>query len=166
MAINVLHGWGVLDDSSAATYRELADQRHATVHYDPVVPAASREPALTAVKAVQSIVGIIFAPLGGPPRFIAGIEGASFIALEAEQQPLIARILIPRSVLLSPAHRLYPDPNNLGTWTVVDDGDYDPTPLTDEEFAAALPAGIAAMHPEFNTSDNTPDPDVDSADDD
>jgi hypothetical protein len=37
----------------------------------------------------------------------------------------------------------------------VDDSDYDPTPLTDERFAAAFPAGIAAMHPEFNTDDTT-----------
>jgi hypothetical protein len=162
MAIDVLHGWGVLDDGSATTYRELAEQRHATIHYDAAVPAASREPALAAVMAVQSIVGVIFAPLGGPPRFIAGTEGASFIALDAEQQPLIARIVIPRSVLLSPAHRMYPDSSNVNTWTVVDDRDYDPTPLTDEEFAAALPASIAAMHPEFTTNDNAQTPDSES----
>jgi hypothetical protein len=33
-------------------------------------------------------------------------------------------------------------------WTVVDDADYDPTPLTDDEFALASPAGMAAMQVE------------------
>jgi hypothetical protein len=153
-AVGVLSGWGVLTAEVAANYRKLEEQRHASIHFDPDVPATAREPALAAILAVQTIIASIFAPLGGPPTYISGTPGASFIARAAEETPLIKRLFIPRSALLSPAHRLYPsvDGNILAT-AIVDDADYDTTPLTDEEFAAALPAGTAAMHPEWTADE-------------
>lgn len=67
---------------------------------------------------------------------------------------MIRRLLIPRSALVSPAHRLYPSTDgNVFAMAIVDDADYDPSPLTDEEFAAALPAGTSAMHPEMSTGE-------------
>lgn len=69
--------------------------------------------------------------------------------MEAETNPLIKRIFIPRSALLSPAHRFYPAVEGAHiTMNVIDDVEYDPRPLTDDEFAAALPAGAALMKPE------------------
>lgn len=67
-AIGVLSGWGVLTTEVAATYRELEEQRHASIHFDPDVPATAREPALAAVMAVQTIIAAIFAPLEGRQR--------------------------------------------------------------------------------------------------
>lgn len=76
-AIDVLHGWGVLTDDVAETYRELEKQRHAAVHYDPNVSATARGPALTAIRDVQNIIEQVFNPHGGPPTFVAGTPGAS-----------------------------------------------------------------------------------------
>jgi len=67
--------------------------------------------------------------------------------LAVEQEPLIKRVFLPRSALLSPAHRFYiRQTANGDERDIIDDANYDPTPLTDEEFAAALPAGVASMH--------------------
>jgi hypothetical protein len=148
--IDVLHGWGVLPDPVAVEYRQLKSLRDDAVHFVATVPAGQREPALAALKLIQSIIQEVFSPLGGPPRYIGGTAGASFIALEAEAEPFVRRILLPRSALLSPAHRFYPGSSTDGLeWTVVDDADYDPTPLTDDEFVAAIPGGTEAMHPEL-----------------
>lgn len=153
-AIDVLRGWGVFTDEVATTYRKLEEKRHASIHFDPKVPATARQPALTAILAVQTIIAEIFAPLGGPPTYIPGTSGASFIALAAEDTPLVKRLFIPRSALLSPAHRLYPSVDgNAFTTTIIDDADYDAAPLTDEEFAAALPTGMATMHPEWGANE-------------
>jgi hypothetical protein len=148
-AITVLHGWGVLTDELAEKYRQLEGLRHQAVHYTPSVAAAEREPALTALRLLQEIIEGIFSPLGGPPHYIEDTPGASFFALEAEQLPLIKRVFLPRAVLVSPAHRLdfRPEGDRI-VMDVYDDADYDPRPLSDAEFAAALTAGIASMHPE------------------
>lgn len=149
-ALEVLHGWGVLSEALLKTYRELETQRHASIHFDPSVTAGERAPALKALRLAQEIVEGVFSPFGGPPRFIAGISGGSFISLAAEQTPIVRRVFLPRSALLSPAHRMYPSGTPQGSeWMIVDHADYDPTPLTDEEFATALPGGVVSMHPEL-----------------
>ncbi len=145
-AVEVLQGWGVLSDALAATYNELGGQRHAAVHFDPAVGAGLREPALLTLHLVQDIVEGVFSPHGGPPRFIAEVHGGSFLSLAAELTPIVRRVFVPRSALVSPAHRLVAAESSEATeWTILDDADYDATPLTDEGFAAALPSGIAAM---------------------
>lgn len=123
--MDVLHGWSVLTDEVARTFRAIEQQRHASIHFDPDVPATVRDPALAAILAVQTIIAAIFVPLGGLPTYIPGMPGASFIALAAEDTPLTRGLFIPRSALLSPAHRLYPsaDGNSL-TMVIVDDADY------------------------------------------
>jgi len=147
-AIQVLHGWGVLTDALAEKYRELETWRHASVHYDPHITAGEQEPALQALKLIQEIIEGLFSPHGGPPMYIADTPGASFFSLEAEKIPLVKRVFLPRSALLSPAHLMLPHQKAEGiVWEIVDDADYDPTPLSDEEFAAAFPAGIASMNP-------------------
>jgi hypothetical protein len=156
--IEVLHGWGVLTDELEAKYQQLQQQRHESVHFKPGVDVAAREPALAALKLLQEIIEGIFVPHGGPPRYIENISGGDFFSLEAEQEPLIKRIFLPRSALLSPAHRfnIRPDGGEV-VWEAFDDADYDPTPLTDAEFAAALPAGVASVHPEFQQPDSQKD---------
>ncbi|MDX6542351.1 MAG: hypothetical protein QOI71_3961 [Gaiellales bacterium] len=145
-SIEVLHGWGVLSDALAETYTQLESQRHTAVHFDSTVTADEREPALLALGQLQGIVEGVFSPSGGPPRFIAGIPGFSFLSRGAEQTPIVRRVFLPNSALLSPAHIMSPsEPTEPSEWTIVDDADYDPTPLTDEEFARALPSGHAAM---------------------
>ena len=147
-AIEVLRGWGLLPEAVDEAYAELKMRRDASVHCDPVVRAGEREPALEALHLAQEIVAGMFAPIGGPPRFIAGVAGGSFLSLEAEQDPIVKRVFLPRSALLSPAHRMLPSETPVSIeWTIIDDPDYAPATLTDDEFAAALPAGIASMQP-------------------
>jgi hypothetical protein len=136
--IDVLEGWGILEQKVADIYRELERRRHAAVHFDPSLKAASRESALLALLALQQIVEHIFEPHGGPPRYIAGIGGASYIALEAEKEPLVRRIFLPNCALVSPVHRLEADESVPGEWRIYDDPDYPSDPLTDEQFAERL----------------------------
>ena len=104
--ISVLEGWGILDKQVADIYRELESRRHAAVHFDPGLTAAGRDSALAALVALQEIVEHVFEPHSGPPRYIANIDGASYIASAAEQEPLVQRIFLPNCALVSPAHRL------------------------------------------------------------
>jgi len=146
-AVAVLLGWNVLTGDSAAAFTELGQLRHRAVHFDDSLDVGDRDVALSAVRLVQDAVGQVFSPLGGPPTFIAGTCGASFFARNAEAIPLIKRVFLPRSALLSPAHRMHPQASPTGAeWVIVDDADYPAAALTDTDFAAALPAGIASMH--------------------
>lgn len=155
-AVEVLRGWGVLSDGLAANFRDLEAQRHRSVHYNEALAAAEREPALQAVQLVQKIIAGLFTPHGGPPTYIRDTPGASFFSLQAEDVPLVKRVFLPHSALLSPAHRMYPNTTPSGyEWIIVDNSDYDPTPLTNEQFAAALPAGIASMHEDLGWTAET-----------
>jgi hypothetical protein len=148
-SIEVLRGWGVLTDDLTHRYLDLERQRHAAVHFDPAVSAGTREPALQALRLIQEIIEGVFAPHGGPPRFIANIPGASFFSLASEELPIVKRIFLPRSALLSPAHRMFVRQTAEGiAWEIYDDAEYDPTDLSDAGFAEAIPAGVASMHPE------------------
>jgi hypothetical protein len=140
--IGVLHDWGVLDEETGDTYRKLERLRHTAIHYDPSLSAGGREPALAALRAIQQIVERVFEPHGGPPRFIADTAGSSYIALEAENEPLIQRIFVPHCALVSPAHRLEWQGAVQDEWAIYDDSDYPGEPLTDEEFAERLRATV------------------------
>lgn len=139
-AVAVLHGWGVLDVPTRDIYLELEALRHASVHFDPTIDATSKEPALRAIRHIQTIVASLFPAAGGPPFFISGTVGASFFARSAEAIPLIRRIFLPRSALVSPHHGMHPEPSPTGgvIVRVLDDVDYSPAPLTDSEFTSAL----------------------------
>ena len=136
--IDVLHGWTVLDDEVAATYHNLEMLRHAAVHFDPALPAEGREPALEALLALQEIVASVFEPHGGPPRYIAETPGAAYLSLDAEAEPLIKRIFLPHSALVSPTHRLEWSDEDSDEWIVYDDCVHPCAPLTDGEFAERL----------------------------
>lgn len=138
--IGVLHGWGVLDEETSDTYRQLEELRHTAIHYDPSLSAGGREPALAALRAIQQIVEQVFDPHGGPPRYIADTPGSSYIALEAENEPLIQRIFLPHCALVSPAHRFEWQGAVRDEWVIYDDSDYPGEPLTDQEFAERLRA--------------------------
>lgn len=141
MLIGVLHGWDVLDDEVAVTYRDLEELRHGAVHFDRDLPAAGRQPALDALLALQAIVERVFEPRGGPPRFIADTPGDTYIALEAETEPLVRRVFLPHCALVSPDHRLERDATD--SWIVLDNPNYPSTSLSDEEFAQHLGAVAA-----------------------
>jgi hypothetical protein len=136
--IDVLQGWAVFDGETADVYRELEQRRHAAVHFDPSLSAAGRESALAALLALQQIVERVFEPHGGPPRYITGTPGISYLTLAAEQEPLIRRIFLPNCALVSPANRLEADDSAPGGWCIYDDPDYPCDPLTDEQFAERL----------------------------
>lgn len=141
--IGVLQGWGILDEQVAGIYRELERRRHVAVHFNPEVSAAGRDSALAALLALQEIVENVFEPHGGPPRYIADIDGASYLTLQAEREPLVQRIFIPNCALVSPAHRLEVDESAPGGWRVYDNPNYPGDLLTDEQFAERI-RGIPA----------------------
>lgn len=130
--ISVLHGWGVLSEPVADTYRTLEQLRHAAIHFEPELQAAEREPALTALLAIQEIVTHVFEPHGRPPRFIR--DSGVYFARAAEDDPLVKRIFLPHCALVSPNHAMEPDEDRSGGWIVMDDVDYPEGPLSDEEF--------------------------------
>lgn len=136
--ITVLHRWGVFSEQTAEVYRRLEEYRHQAVHFDAELKASEREPALTALLALQEIVEQVFASHGGPPRYIADTPGVPYLALQAEQEPLVRRILVPNCVLVSPAHYAEPDPSSPTGWAVYDDPNYACDPLTDAEFASRV----------------------------
>jgi hypothetical protein len=138
--IGVLHDWGVLDEETGDTYRQLEQLRHTAIHYDPSLSAGGRDPALAALRALQQIVERVFEPHGGPPRFIADTVGSSYIALEAENEPLVRRVFLPHCALVSPVHRFEWQGALRDEWAIYDDSDYPGAPLTDEEFAERLRA--------------------------
>lgn len=142
--IRVLQDCGVLGDGLARDYLRLGRLRNAAVHYRPRLKTEAREQALEAVMVLQRVVGGLFTPLGGPPLFIEGVTGASFLARASEDLPLVRRYYLPNSVLVSPAYELRPDPTR-AEFVCLDDADYGSPQgcrdMTDEEFADALRGG-------------------------
>jgi hypothetical protein len=136
--ITVLHGWGVFSDQTAEVFRRLEEDRHQAIHFNADLEASEPAPALMSLLALQEIVEQVFGYHGDPPRYIADTPGMSYIALEAEQEPLIRRVFIPNCVLVSPAHYAEHDPSSSTGWVVYDDLDYACDPLTDAEFAARV----------------------------
>jgi len=136
--IDVLHGWGVLDDETAVLYRQIEQQRHASVHFNRDLLPARREPALEALQVIQRIIEAVLAPHGGPPRWIANTPGNSYLGLQAEAEPIVQRIFIPRCALVSPGHRLQYHENGAPEWLAFDDLDRRCEPLSDEQFAQRL----------------------------
>jgi hypothetical protein len=140
-AIRVLREWGVLTDSLADDYLRLGRLRNAAVHYRPRVEAVARENALEAVLLLQRLVEGLFTPLGGPPLFIDGITGSSFLARAPEDLPLVRRYYLPNAVLVSPRYDVRPG-DRPGLFLYYDDADYGGPDrcdgMTDEQFADAL----------------------------
>lgn len=145
-AIRVLRDWGVLTEGLAGDYQRLGRLRNAAVHYRPRLEAAARDAALEAVLMLQRLVEGLFTPLGGPPLFIDGITGASFLTRTSEDLPLVRRYYLPNAVLVSPRYEVRPGPQ-LGQFAYFDDADYRGPggclDMTDQDFAAALASGAA-----------------------
>ena len=137
LCIEALFEWGVIDDPLATKFNDLRKFRNRSVHYGKhLVGSDARDDALKAVLLVQGIVQDLFRPHGGPPQFIAGVTGHSFLALDSEGQPFIREFILPASVLVSPNFRMVFN-DEMGWFDVFDDDTYEdefPT-LTDAEFA-------------------------------
>ena len=123
IAIKVLKEWNVLPPRTASTYLKLATLRNEAIHYRRQLDSGARRHALEAIHLLQDVVQDVFNPLGGPPIFIAGVAGASFISLEAERLPLVRRFFIPASFLVSPRHSIEPLSDGTG-FIFYDDLDY------------------------------------------
>lgn len=138
-AIRALTAWQVLDQDNAKKYRSLAKLRNDAVHYRRDIEARARSATLEAMELLTHIINHIFAPIGGPPRFIAGTAGNSFLTIASESHPLVQKYFIPSSVLVSPDFEFRNsilevwDEQDYGAIHSVDD-------LTDEEFVAHLPS--------------------------
>jgi hypothetical protein len=137
VCIEALVEWGVVDDPLATKFNDLRKFRNRSVHYGKhLVGSDARNDALHAVLLVQEIVQGLFNPHGGPPKFIGGVTGHSFLALASEDEPFIREFILPASVLVSPHYRMEFN-NSTGWFDVFDDDTYQdefPT-LTDDEFA-------------------------------
>jgi hypothetical protein len=135
-----LAGWGVLSDDLVDDFAQLGKLRHRAVHYNPGLDNTdARDAALTAVRLMQDIIEKLFKPLGGPPRFIDGTTGHTYLSLEAETNPFIRYFYLPASVLVSPRFEMRPIQREDGSmwFDVHDDGEYQVTysTLDDAEFA-------------------------------
>lgn len=151
--ITALVGWNVLDDQTATQFNDLRKLRNANVHYGAhLVGTDGREQALDAVLLIQNIIEALFAPHGGPPRFIADVSGYSFLALDAEKDPFVHRFLIPAAVLLSPNFRMTHNPQ-VDWFDVYDDTTYQDeySTLDDAEFADHL---SRPRRPPLNTQES------------
>lgn len=139
--LTALRDWGVIDHDVQEEFRKLGELRNQASHFDPRLPldgTDARDAALDAVSLVQSIVGSIFAPHGGPPVYIADIPGQSFIALEREADPLIKHFFVPVCALVSPNHEWRHVGNGAGE-TFDDETYHERYPsLSDSDFAAHL----------------------------
>ena len=138
-AIRVLTSWKLLTEDAKSAYKKLAGIRVKAVHYlSPDLSHSAREDALHAIFLVQKIIEELFSPIGGPPRFISGTQGASFISTEFEATPFFQYFFKPACVLVSPSHELRPglEPKS---FIAYDDVDYGMTEvgvaLSDQEFA-------------------------------
>jgi hypothetical protein len=132
----------------AEKFRRLNHMRNRAIHYgERLNNSDARQDALAAVLLIQEIVERLFAPMGGPPIFIPGTTGHSFIGRASENIPLVKEFYLPACVLVSPKFKMRPAA--LGLFEVFDDDTYqDRFPeLSDEEFAghySCLPSDAAA----------------------
>ncbi|MCV7060072.1 hypothetical protein H7I76_05310 [Mycolicibacterium vaccae] len=136
--LTALSGWGVVGADVRKKFEDLCDLRNKASHYDSRLTldgTDARPEALEAVRLAQSIISSIFAPHGGPPVYIDGIVGQSFIAREREDDPLIKHFFIPASVLVSPQHEWHHVGDGAGV--MLDDADlpFRHPELSDVEFA-------------------------------
>lgn len=156
---DALAGWGVLSDHLVDDFVRLGRLRHRAVHYNPGLDNTdARDAAMAAVRLMQDIIQKLFPPLGGPPRFIEGTSGHSYLSLGVETQPLIKHFYLPASVLVSPRFQMLPMTEEDGSswFDVHDDGEYQlryPT-LSDAQFADHC-NDIGRFWPEW--SDRPPD---------
>lgn len=97
-----LGGWGVLDDETAKSCQKFAKLRKCVVHYRSDRNLDARTSALEAMGYLGVLISHIFSPHGSPPRYIAGTTGHSFLALAAENEPVVRHYFIPAAVLVSP----------------------------------------------------------------
>ena len=134
--IKALVGWGVLDEQAATEFYALSKLRHSSIHYNRHLNGKdARDEALKAVRALQDLISALFPPLGGPPRFIAGTSGHTFISSKAEGHAFVREFILPSCVLVSPHFEMRPTSG--GWFEVWDDDSYQEEfpDLTDEEFA-------------------------------
>jgi hypothetical protein len=134
--ITALEAWGVLDGKIAERFRKLHRLRNRAIHYgEHLNNSNARQDALTSILMIQEIVERLFAAMGGPPTFIPGTAGHSFIGRENENIPLVRKFYLPACVLVSPKFEMRPAVH--GPFEVFDDDTYqDRFPeLSDEEFA-------------------------------
>jgi hypothetical protein len=134
--IKALVGWRVLDEQAATEFYALSKLRHSAIHYNRRLNGVdARDEALKAVRALQDLISALFPPLGGPPRFIAGTSGHTFISSEAETQPFVREFVLRSCVLVSPHFEMRPTSERW--FEVWDDDSYQEEfpHLTDEEFA-------------------------------
>jgi hypothetical protein len=140
--IEALINWTVFDEKTATEFNELSKLRHKSVHFGKHLSGVDgREDALNALRLLQSVVGALFRPLGGPPRFIEGTPGRPFLSLASENEPLIRRFYLPSCVLVSPHHKMEPINFDGGMrFAVFDDDSYQEEfpELSDDEFANHL----------------------------
>lgn len=133
--ITALEAWGVLDREMAEKFGKLNHMRNRAIHYgEHLNNSDARQDALASVLLIQDIVERLFAPIGGPPIFISGTKGHSFIGRVSEDIPLVKEFYLPACVLVSPKFEMRPTVH--GWFEVFDDDTYQDrfSELSDEEF--------------------------------
>jgi hypothetical protein len=131
-AIDVLVAWDVLLPEVAEAFRKLADLRNRKViHFNPEADTNTRELALEAIQLLGKIIGEQFSAFGNQPWFITDIPGEIYIKKQAEEQPFVKRVYLPKCALVGPNHRLELE----GTrFRVHEESQYEDREISDDEF--------------------------------
>lgn len=133
--IKTLESWRVLLDEVVSAFRDLKELRQRSIHFDPSVDSNDRALALEAIGKLSNIIDRQFGAFANQPWFIPGIPGASYLKKEAENEPFIKRIYIPKCALVGPHHKLSFDE---GWFQVHDDYPYEDREISDEQFRILL----------------------------
>jgi hypothetical protein len=129
--IDTLTAWNVLLPDVATDFKDLKEQRHQALHFNPATDHNDRELALRAILTLSRIIDNQFGALEPKLWFISGNVGFSFIKREYEDIPFVKMVYVPNSIRVGPKHRL---DSRGGQMVVLDDDGYEDKEITDDEF--------------------------------
>jgi hypothetical protein len=131
--IDTLEAWEVLVPEAANAFRELRDLRNRSLHFQPDTDANDRELALDALQKLKRVVSAQFPAFGPASWLIPNAIGIPLIRRSWEQNPFVAKVVLPCCVLVGPAHELQSGP---GGFAVSDPSVYPDKNISDDEFVA------------------------------
>jgi hypothetical protein len=129
LPIKTLQSWDVLLPDVVENFYQLKDMRHKAIHFRPETDHNDRELALQALHCMKAIIGSQFSGWGSQPWFTITM-GELYIKKAWEEKPFIKKVYLPNCALVGPKHRIAA----LMPKVVIDDIEYEPIEITDEEF--------------------------------
>ena len=129
LAIKTLQDWGVLQDDTAARFKEPYKLRNASVHYSSL--GDIQPSALRAVQLVMSITNDLF---GNRDDVFFSCPGELYIRQVKETEPIVQEFFIPNCSLVGYKHSIESIDGPPIVLKVNDQFDYESRIINDEEF--------------------------------